>query len=69
METISTETSIGEVTQVFSYWANLMVNGQATEDECQYPSQTSILSRNGDPAWQALTTAPTLEPPTVELLD
>ena len=69
IETISTEISAGEVSQVFSYWARLMVNDDATQDARQYPSQTSVLSRNGDPAWQALSTTPNAEVPTLELLD
>jgi hypothetical protein len=69
VETISTETSVGEVTQVFNYWARLMSGGEATEAAREYPSQTSILSLNGDPAWQALPTGPDMEVPTVELLD
>jgi len=70
VETISAETSVGEVAQVFTYTARLMVNGEGTADARQYPSQTSVLAHDGDePAWQALATAPDLEPPIVELLD
>lgn len=69
VETISTERSVGEVSHMYSYWANLMINGEASEDDCQYPSQTSVLARNGEAAWQALTTIPASQPPTVELLD
>ncbi len=58
-----------EVSQQFDFWAKLMVTGDASPDICRYPSQTSILSRNGDPAWQALSNNPHLHPPTVELLD
>jgi hypothetical protein len=58
-----------EVVQQFDFWAKLMVTGDASPDICRYPSQTSILSRNGDPAWQTLATNPALQPPTVELLD
>jgi len=58
-----------EITQVFSFWAKLMVIGDATPDICRYPSQTSILSRNSDPAWQPLASTRSINPPTVELLD
>lgn len=59
----------GRIEQNFSFWAKLMVTGEATPDICRYPSQTSILSRNGEPAWQPLTSTQTLDPPVVELLD
>ena len=59
----------GAVKQMFSFWAKLMVIGEATPDICCYPSQTSILSRNGEPAWQSLSNTRTTSPPVVELLD
>ena len=58
-----------EITQSFSFWAKLLVTGDANSSTCQYPSSTSILSRNGDPAWQHLTNTVNVEPPVVELLD
>ncbi|KAL3806111.1 hypothetical protein ACHAXA_010709 [Cyclostephanos tholiformis] len=58
-----------EIKQTFSFWAKLLVTGDASPDVCQYPSQTSILSRNGEPAWQHLTSTLDVAPPTVELLD
>lgn len=58
-----------EISQNFSFWAKLLVTGDATPDVCQYPSQTSILSRNGEPAWQPLTNTVDMVPPIVELLD
>jgi hypothetical protein len=58
-----------EVTQSFSFWAKLLVTGDASPDVCQYPSQTSILSRNSEPAWQNLTSTLDFAPPNVELLD
>lgn len=58
-----------EITQSFSFWAKLLVTGDATPDVCQYPSQTSILSQNGDPAWQPLTNTVNILPPVVDLLD
>lgn len=58
-----------EISQNFSFWAKLLVTGDATPDICQYPSQTSILARNGDPAWQQLTNTLDLDLPIVELLD
>ena len=69
VETISNIASAGEITQVFSYWSKLVVSGEVPPAEYCYPSQTSVLSRNGDPAWQALSTAESAEPPIVELLD
>jgi len=59
----------GNIQQVFSFWAKLMVIGEATADVCRYPSQTSILSRNGEPAWQSLSSTRTITPPIVELMD
>jgi hypothetical protein len=58
-----------EIRQIFSFWSKLMVTGDASPNVCQYPSQTSILSRNGEPAWQPLTSTLDVAPPTVELLD
>jgi hypothetical protein len=60
------ENEHGGIREVFSYWSKLMVLGAASPDICRYPSQTSILSRQGD-GWQSL--ALTMRPPTVELLD
>merc|ERR1711862_571182 len=58
-----------EKEQIFSFWANLMPNGSANSDVCRYPSQSSILNMNGDPAWQPLEHTANLHPPVVELLD
>jgi len=58
-----------EQPEEFAYWATLMVIGEATLDVCRYPSQTSILSRNGEPAWQALSRMRSSNPPVVELLE
>lgn len=69
VETISTDTSVGEVTEVFNYTARLMVSGEGTEETRKYPSQTSLTSHDGELAWRALANAPAMEPPTVELLD
>eukprot|EP00984_Skeletonema_dohrnii_P030039 scaffold21143_cov120-Skeletonema_dohrnii-CCMP3373.AAC.2 len=61
-----------EITHRYSYWAKLMVSGDASPDVCRYPSQTSVLSRNGDPAWQTLSNNEPnnepISPPIVELL-
>ena len=58
-----------EISHSYYYWAKLMVSGEASPDVCRYPSQTSVLSRNGDPAWQALSNnEPEESPPIVELL-
>ena len=58
-----------EISQTFSFWAKLMVTGDASPDVCRYPSQTSVLSRNGEPAWQSLSSTVDMAPPIVELLD
>ena len=58
-----------EISQNFSFWAKLLVTGDATPNVCQYPSTTGVLSRNGDPAWQCLTNTLNTEVPIVELLD
>jgi len=50
----------------FSFYANLMIAGWAPPGMSHYPSQTSVLSSNGDSGWQSL--AGDLHPPTVELL-
>jgi len=63
------ETGDGEVKQEFSFWAKLMISGQGTPDICRYPSQTSILQRDGDDAWLPLAQNQTMQPPNVELLD
>mmetsp|Transcript_36708 Transcript_36708/g.77031 ORF Transcript_36708/g.77031 Transcript_36708/m.77031 type:complete len:520 (-) Transcript_36708:276-1835(-) len=65
---IEDETS-HQISQDFSFWAKLLVTGDATPDVCQYPSQSSILSRNGEPAWQPLTSTADVMPPIVDLLD
>lgn len=63
-----------EIVHIYSYWAKLMMVGDASPDVCRYPSQTSVLSRNGDPAWQTLAleldrgAITPLAPPIVELL-
>jgi hypothetical protein len=63
-EVEATETRDGvtavEVTQVFSFWAKLMVIGDASPDTCRYPSQSSILARHNE-GWQALSTTRTSE--------
>lgn len=69
------------VRQTFSFWAKLMVIGDASPEICCYPSQTSILTtpiRNGNGeanphhhqgGWQPLVSTQSVHPPTVELLD
>jgi hypothetical protein len=59
---------IGDIKQIFCFWARLMVVGDASSDTCRYPSQTSILLRQGG-GWESLSTTLTIEPPVVELLD
>ena len=58
-----------EISQNFSIWGKLLVTGYAAPDVCQYPSQSNILSRNGEPAWQYLTNTVDVAPPIAELLD
>jgi hypothetical protein len=58
----------GEVTQVFAFWAKLMVIGDASPDICRYPSQSSILAHHQE-QWNSLVTYRNATPPTVELLD
>jgi hypothetical protein len=59
-----------EVTQSFIFWARLQQqSSDITPEICQYPTQTSLLSRNGNPAWQPLPAMLGVAPPTVELLD
>jgi hypothetical protein len=61
---------MGDVSQRFSFWAKLMVVGQASSSLCRYPSQTSILTRDNNPeGWQSLSSTRTVQPPTVELLE
>jgi hypothetical protein len=58
----------GDISQVFCFWAKLMVVGDASPNLCRYPSQTSVLLRHGE-GWQSLSTTLAVEPPIVELLD
>eukprot|EP01083_Nonionella_stella_P267621 904109_1 len=58
-----------EISQEYSFWAKLMAMGEVSTEISKYPSQTSILSQNGDPAWASLPTTRMLSPPTVELSD
>ena len=62
------ETENGEIKQEYSFWAKLMGTGEGTPDICRYPSQTSILSRNGT-AWLSLSRNRMTTPPVVELVD
>ena len=64
---VEDDTNNNEIGQMFSFWAKLLVTGEASPDVCRYPSQTSILSRDGEPAWQSLNVQ--ITPPVVELLD
>ena len=57
-----------KVQEVFSFWARLMVTGDATPDICRYPSQSSILARH-DEGWLSLSPTRSTRPPTLELLD
>jgi hypothetical protein len=66
----ATELPVSKVSQVYCFWAKLMVAEDASSDICQYPSQSSILGRNDNPGWQPLTlTEMDSNPPVLELLD
>lgn len=58
------------VEQIFSFWAKLMVNGDAPPEVCRYPSQTSVLCRsNANEGWKSLPATQSVARPIVELLD
>lgn len=63
------ETEDGQIKQEFFFWARLMVSGQGNPDICRYPSQTSILQKDGNGAWLPLAENRTMRAPTVELFD
>jgi len=65
----STSTNRRNISQNFSFWAKLLVTDDAPPDVCQYPSQTHLLLRNGEVAWQSLTNTVGVTPPIVQLLD
>jgi hypothetical protein len=66
----NSERPVGEISQRFSFWANLMETGNASPEICRYPSQTSILTRHGQAeGWHSLSTTRTIQPPVVELLE
>lgn len=66
----SAEGRAGEVVQSFSFWAKLIATGVASPELCLYPSQTSILTFDGETeGWQSLSTTRTIQPPVVELLE
>jgi hypothetical protein len=58
-----------EIRQTFSFWSKSMVTGDASPDVCLNPSQTNILSRNGEPVGQPPMSMLDVAPPTVDLLD
>jgi hypothetical protein len=60
--------SARKVKQGFSFWAKLLDKRNASPDMCQYPLQMIILSCNGKPAWQHLTSTVDVALPMVELL-
>jgi uncharacterized cupin superfamily protein len=54
----------------YNFFARLAMIGDALDDDlCQYPSQSSILQRQGDAGWQSLSNSREIHPPTVELLE
>lgn len=54
----------------YNFFARLAMLGDALDDDlCQYPSQSSILQRQGDAGWQSLSNSRQIHPPTVELLE
>lgn len=67
-ETITSPAPSEQITQVFTFWAKLMVVGDASPDICRYPSQSSILARHGE-RWNSLATSRDFRSPNVELLD
>ncbi len=60
---------LGELKQEYCFWAKLMSMGEVSPEIAKYPSQTSILSRNDQPAWTSLPSTRMMIPPTVELFD
>mmetsp|Transcript_5545 Transcript_5545/g.10554 ORF Transcript_5545/g.10554 Transcript_5545/m.10554 type:complete len:326 (-) Transcript_5545:1112-2089(-) len=63
------KTEDGQIKQEFFFWARLMMNGQGTPEMCRYPSQTSILQKDGNGAWFPLADNRSMRAPTVELFD
>ena len=61
--------STRKVKQSFSFWTKLLVTCDASPNMCQYFLQTSILSRNGEPVWQHLTSTVDVASLMVELLE
>ena len=58
------------ISQRYAFWARLSMLGDASDyDLCRYPSQTSVLVRQGVAGWQSLSRHGHVQPPTVELLD
>ena len=58
------------IVQRYAFWARISMLGEGSDyDLCRYPSQTSVLRRQGLPGWQSLANPDHLHPPTVELLD
>lgn len=58
------------VAQRYAFWARLTMMGVSSdEDLCRYPSQSSILQRQGDAGWQSLSNSRHYQAPTVELMD
>lgn len=69
-DSFSTTFSPPIVTQRYAFWARLLMMGDPSDDDlCRYPSQSSILQRQGDDGWQSLSTSRHFRAPTVELMD
>ena len=60
---------VPQVKHVFSYWAKLMHGGEAPVEVCCLPSFTEVLTRNGNPGWQSLSSTRLTDPPFVSLMD
>ena len=58
------------IAQRYAFWARLSMLGDGSDyDLCRYPSQTSVLMRQGVAGWQSLSNSRHVQPPTVELID
>ena len=69
-EPVNLDGSTHVIAQRYAFWARLAMLGDAADfDLCRYPSQTSVLIRQGVAGWQSLSNPRQIHPPTVELID
>lgn len=69
-DVVMTHATTCMIAQRYAFWARLSMLGDASDyDLCRYPSQTSILIRQGVAGWQSLSNSRHVQPPTVELID